>query len=989
MIRLIIGVLASGTLSLAQVNTASIVGDVMDQTGASIAAVTVTITNVANSLRRSAVTTSAGNYELSLLPAGEYRLEASGPGFKSVVRSGIILDTGQRAKMDITLELGAVTERVEVTDSVPLVNTQTVTGGVAIKNQQVLEMPLNGRNFSQLIQLEPGVVMTGGGIFFNGLTRDGVNITVDGTDASNPDRPSTQNFGGRSQMNILSIEFIEEFRTSAGVFSAELGRAAAGGVNVITKSGTNEFHGSIFEFFRNEKLDARNFFAVRKDPLKVNQFGAAVGGPILRDKLFFFGGWEGSRVRRGLQVSGDVPTQALRDRMLASIPAYKEILDLTPLPNVPGVGTADIGFHRRSDLFRNREDGLTLRLDYRLGNKDSFFARYSFLDSDARQPNLQPRNGTVFPAQDQSGTASWSRIFGNSMLNELRVGWNKQDLPRAEEAWFGNHQRIGNFGGVLPTVKQEVLQANGGSVTVLDNFSLTRSRHSLKFGFENRRFHYGRTNYENPAYQYDTVEDIVRGTWNNVFITVGNALQRFQESQWGVYVQDDWRAAPRLTLNLGLRYEYYTPVIERNGNMYNVVGDPFGPFAPRGLRAWNPDRNNFGPRFGMAWDISGNQKNVIRLGAGVFYSPNTYREVTILGNDPALPYEVRVFRSEAPDLRYPVNILDPATFAKLPVTSNRLTFDRSQRTTYSEQWSAHYQREVVRNLAWQIGYIGNRGLKLLTVRFLNDFDPALNFRRPVPAFGRISYQEHSGNSAFHSLQTSLTKRFSHGFTFNTHYTWGRGVTYGGVDSTTAFGNSMVQDPACFRCSRSRSIADIGHNFVLDGAWEVPAHRWAGAPSGALRFLLDGWQVNGIIRMFTGRPINILSGRDNRGNGDSGPQRPHYIGGDVLVAGYRSSNNHQFLNAGAFAQPVRGTFGNLGANIVSGPGTQLVDLSVFKTIPLRDRLRLQFRVEFFDALNRPNFDPPAAARLRVNNATFGQITSAGLPREIQFALKLLF
>jgi len=372
------------------------------------------------------------------------------------------------------------------------------------------------------------------------------------------------------------------------------------------------------------------------------------------------------------------------------------------------------------------------------------------------------------------------------------------------------------------------------------------------------------------------------------------ALQRFPESQWGVYVQDDWIVAPRLTLNLGLRYEYYTPVIEKNGNMYNVGGDPFGPFAPRGLRAWNPDRNNFGPRFGMAWDISGNQKNVIRLGAGVFYSPNTYREVTILGNDPALPYEVRVFRSEAPDLRYPVNILDPATFANLPVTANRLTFDRNQRTTYSEQWSAHYQREVVRNLAWQIGYVGNRGLKLLTVRFLNDFDPALNCRRPVPSIGRISYQEHSGNSAFHSLQTSLTKPFSHGFTFNTHYTWGRGVTYGGVDSTTAFGNNMVQDPACFRCSRSRSIADIGHNFVLDGAWEVPAHRWAGAPSGALKVLLDGWQVNGIIPMFTGRPVNILSGRDNRGNGDSRPQRPHYMGGDVLVEGYRTCNNHQFL-----------------------------------------------------------------------------------------------
>jgi len=309
-------------MAMAQLNTTSLVGDVTDTTGAAVAGVSITITSVATGLQRTTTTNPTGSYDLQLLPAGEYRLEASNAGFKQVVRSGIVLETGQRAKMNLTLEVGAVTERVEVTDSIPLVNTQTVTGGVVIKNQQVLEMPLNGRNFATLIQLEPGIVLTGGGIFFNGLTRDAVNITVDGTDASNPDRPSTQNFGGRNQMNILSIEFIQEFQTSTGVFSAELGRAAAGGVNVITKSGTNDFHGSVFEFLRNEKLDARNFFATRRDPLKVNQFGVAVGGPILRNKLFFFGGWEGARVRRGQQVSGDVPTEALRNRMLASIPAY-------------------------------------------------------------------------------------------------------------------------------------------------------------------------------------------------------------------------------------------------------------------------------------------------------------------------------------------------------------------------------------------------------------------------------------------------------------------------------------------------------------------------------------------------------------------------------------------------------------------------------------------------------------------------------------------
>ena len=1001
-----------------QINTATIVGSVSDQTGALVPGATVTVSNVATQAERITESDAAGNYIVELLPPGEYDLAVESEGFKRTEQSGIRLFASDRPKIDLVLEVGEVTESVTVTEAVSLVQTQKSEGGVVIQNKQVLEMPLNGRNFSQLIELEPGVVYSRGGVYFHGLTRDGVNITVDGTDASHPDRPSTNftgNFGGQAQMNILSIEFIEEFKTTVGVFSAEIGRAASGGLNVITKSGTNDLHGSLFYFMRNDKLDAKNFFARRKDPNKINQFGLAVGGPIVKNKLFFFGGWESARVRRGRQLEGPVPTQRMRDLMLQNTPEYGQtfsgsdgtapsMLDLLPLPNVPNSETQGglLARHRRSGTNMEDQDSALGKFDFHPTPNDMLFLRYTILDAEVFLPDISPLNGTNYPPQEQNGTFSWTHVFGPTMMNEFRYGFHKQNMPRRQEAFFQDAQGPGNIRGPFNHDRQELLQSNGGSLSALNNFSLTKGSHALKMGFENRRFHYGRRNFENPHYRFTSVDNIINGSWESVFITIGNPLRRYQESQWGIYIQDDWRVTPNLTLNLGLRYEYYTPPIEaRGGFLYNVIDSPFGDYAPKGTPPWDPDRNNWGPRFGLAWDIGGDSKTVLRMGGGLFYSPNTYREVTILGNPPELPYDLTIFKATTPAhlVDFPVNVVAPGFDISVLGPPSRQTFDRSQRTTYSEQWSINLQRQLAPDLVMEAGYVGNRGLKLLATKFHNEIIPELGAQlRPDPSIGRISYQQHSGNSNYHALETSLKKRFNKGFTFNAHYTWSHGIVYSGIDAVTAFGNGTIQDQNNWRGSRGRTGTDIRHNVIVDGAWEIRADRWLGLTSGFGKKFLEGWQFNWIVSVRTGMPIRTIgSGRDTRGNNDSGVQRVDYVSGEGRFSNHRDSL--QLLNPSAFANPCLnagfasdsrcGLFGNLGANVFSAPGQQTFDLSLFKTATIKENLRLQFRAEFFNAFNRANFHAPSGARLRLTSGAFGRITAAQDPRQIQFALKILF
>ena len=986
---------ACATFALAQVNTATIVGTISDTSGSVIQGVQVTARHAATGATHSTRSDDGGNYIFDRLNIGDYVISASQAGFKTVERQRIHLDATGRVKVDLTLQVGAITENVSVQTDAPLVSTQSTELGVVVNETRVRNLPLNGRNFSELISLETGTVQTSDGVFFNGLTRDGVNVSVDGTDASNPDRPSTADFGNQTNQNLLSVEVVAEFKTTTGTFSAETGRALSGAVNVITKSGTNELHGSVYEFFRNDKLDSRNFFAPTRDILRQNQFGATVGGPILRNKLFFFAGWEGVRIRRGVQITGQVPTDSLRAQIRAQTPGLIPFLDTLPPANIP-TGDPNIGFHRRSDGNSNREDSGTARLDYNPTGKDTIFLRYSILDAFSVAAQLQPTDGQTYPTQDRSGTASWTHVLTPRSINEIRLGASKQDLPRTSGAFtpYG----IPGLRGLITTDVVKFLRANGGSWTILDNVTNNFGRHSIKAGFERRRFHNGRSQYQNDIYTVNTVSDLIAGRFTQALISLGTDTRRMQESHWGLYVQDDFRVTPRLTLNLGLRYEYFTPTQERDNFLFNVVSDPYGPYRKAGEPIFDPDKNNFGPRFGFAWDIGGNSKNVIRGGMGVYYSPIANRNMSTMISPPELPAQITVAGSQT-NLRMPLD--DRAILGNLsafPLPVGRLEYDPHARNSYSVQWSFNYQRALAKDLALETGYIANRGLKLQELNFLNDLEPALGYRRGHPEFGRIQYLENSDMSVYHSLQITLRKRFSRGLQFNTHYTYGKNLTIGGVDQHTQARNDRVQDPENHAGSRGRSDADLQHVLRLDYAWDIPLASWIGAGSGPAKALSSGWQIMGITSVRSGFPMFITSGRDNRGNGDSGNQRPDaVVGVDALAGGYRDSSSHTFLNAAAFSDPCTsrglkspcGLFGNLGKNVLSGPGFANFDVSLFKNTRLTDRLTLQFRTEFFNLLNHANFMNPSATELQISSRSFGQITSASIPREIQFALKLLF
>jgi hypothetical protein len=968
---------------LAQSNTASLVGAVTDPTGAVISSATVSVTNVQTQVKRATTTGADGNYEILLLPIGEYSIAVEATGFKRAERSGIVLEAGNRIKIDMPMQIGDLAERVRVEAEAPMVATQNSDRGIVIGSEEVANLPLNGRNFAQLISLQQGVIvgsMIGNSITFNGLPYNGTTINIDGTDAANPDRPTAGNYSGQTRLALVSQEFIQEFKTSQGVFSAEIGRATGGSVNVITKSGTNEFHGSIYEFIRNDKLDARNFFARAKDPLRLNQFGATASGPIIRNKLFIFGGWEASRERRGVQVTGTVPTDSFKQQLIAANPRYAEIVNLMPPATEPLAGEVNRGFHRRSDSRKQREDVGQARLDFAPRPGDNIFARYTIFDAVVVQPNISPVNGFTYPSQDRSFTFSWAHTLNARMINEARFGANKQDLPRNYAAFVPGG--AGTLQGYLGTPDLEFLRANGGSWTIADNFSLNTGRHSLKMGFEVRRYHNGRTNYQNPIYVFDSAADLLASTPTSATLaTAYENVARIQTTETGVFVQDDFRVRRDLTLNMGLRYEYYTPPTERDGRLYNVVDSPYGPFRDKGEPVWSPDRNNFGPRLGLAWDMFGSSKNVIRAGAGVYYSDNQLRGLTLITRPPDLPASLTLSRGDSPNLRYPVDPfrIDPALLVA-PVS--RIIIDPNHRTTYTALWSFDYQRQITSSTAATIGYVGNHGVKQLQLIFLNQF--GADGRRPVPSIGQIRYEANDGMSLYHALQTSIRRRFSRGLTFNAHYTYGNVMINGGGSEE---GLNDLQDPNNIRGSRSRAAQSLRHVLTMDYGWELPIGQFAGSNAFA-KALLRGWRINGITNLRTGFPLNITSGRDNFGSGQSLGQRPNYIGGDIRegTSNYRTTNEHNYINRAPFVQPGRSQYGNLGAFALTGPGSVTFDTSLFKNTVIRERATLQFRAEFFNFTNRPNFGGPNA---NLNSGTFGRITSASGARELQFGLKLLF
>jgi outer membrane receptor protein involved in Fe transport len=1024
--------------ALAQSVRGAITGTVADASGSAISGARVQIVSLDTNRLRDSVTDTLGGFTISNLPPGEYRVEAEHEGYRRYVRE-VTLRLNHEIQIEIPLIPGQRTDTIEVTAPVGLLRTESAALGGLIENRQITGLPLDGRNFFELSLLLPGVAPPAQGsagsvrgdfaVSVNGAREDSNNFLLDGV------------FNGDPQLNGIGVtppvDAVREFEIVTGSYDASFGRNAGGQVNVVLKSGTNQFHGAVYEFFRNRRLDARNFFAppTEKSPqYQRNQFGASVGGPLVRNRTFFFGDYEGRRLREGVTLITNVPTELervgdfSRGNLLAIDPSTQlpfagnvipeerrnpvglAIAALYPIPNrsVPNQNYVS------SPAARDREDDFDVRLDHNLGRSDDLGVRYSFADRGLYEPfsgstfAAIPGFGTNVPWRAQNAVANETHIFAPNLLNEFRLGFNRVSVGSFHENFSRNlNAKVGlpqvstnprDLGLSLISItgysavgdeSHNPQQSARTSYQIIDTATNVRGRHLLKAGVDLRWL-------QQNAYR----DEMARGFLSFLGMT-GNALAEMLQglpSLTGVarldnpqhlrthsahfFVQDTWRFRPDLTLSAGLRYEYNAPPVD-TGDRANVYDPATGSLVrvgtngiPRG--GYEPDRNNWAPRIGMAWS-PGQGRTVLRAGYGLYYDQGA------LATGEGLYFNAPYFDFKLyfPLEQLPLTLYDPFP-QNFPIAlpSSAFTFQRNLRTAYTQHWSFGLQRAIGSNRVVEIAYAGSEGTKLLGGRDTNQPLPSAQQpnSRPVPQFDDITVLESRGNSNYHALEVRFQQNLRRGLTTLASYTWSKSIDEGSGFFSSAGDPNYPQDSRHPNLERGLSNFDLRHRLSLSYSYDLPLGR------GRLR---GGWQTFGIWTFQSGRPFTVAllpdldnsnTGRANLGFGAN--DRPNVLRNPELSG----PTPERWFDTTAFALPPFGSFGNAGRNILTGQGYQNVNVSLVKNLALSERAAVQFRAEAFNFLNHTNFDLPDNF---FGSPAFGKIQSAQSPRRIQFGLKLLF
>ena len=983
--------------ALGQIGGGSIAGVATDQSGAAVPRVKVTALNQNTNDRRTAVTNEEGYYEFPLLPAGRYKLQAEAAGFESISREAFDLDSGTRPRIDLKLRVGSISEKVEVVANALQINTTSTELGVVMPRSRIEELPLNGRNFQDLVELQAGVVNAPGssaggrgGISFHGSTALGTNVMLDGVDMSFGEVNGSASFasaGGPSTLvNTVSVEAIDQFKSTTNAYSAEYGRAGGGVLNVTTRSGTNKFHGTLFEFFRNDKLNANDFFsnknALGKTPLRWNQFGGNLGGPIRRNRIFFFGNYEGSRVQRQAQISGSVPTPAL----LAIVsPAQRQVLSLMPTTFTPS-SNIYVGTHIRDDRSRNRDDTFLTRVDSILG-RQRLAVRYSYNNQDYLSPNIQPSMPTVFPLRYQNSVIEHNITMGAAIFNELRLGFNRVDLNRSPKGYSDVPASIAVSG--ISTSLSNYIHFVPTTYTLADNFTFIRGRHSMKTGFEIRNVRSVRDQGGPPAYTYNNVNDMVNEKPNTVGPSFGGSKGQ-RTTNTGYFFQDDWRGGNHLQVNMGVRYEYSPPF--RGG--FNIASsDPFGPFIKAQEPMFAPDLNDFAPRLGLVFTPGSSQRTVIRAGGGISYvMPQAIHYYDMAYISPLLagvssfsavdvPPQYLIFPNIGP---FGIAIRNNPSLLPASIKLSRSVADFNRRDTYVGMWNLAIQRQVTSTLSLQAAYVGQRTLKLISVRALNLIDPVLG-RRPEQSLGQINLEENAANISYHGLEVSANQRLWRGLSYDAYFTWSKTLGYYTPDNTITFTGGGLQDP--FNIAGSNGPVDGAPGKSFKGVVSYALPRETSFHNRVLGGMLGGWTFRSIVGERAGLPLNVTSGADFVGNGRSAGQRPDAVPG---VDPYVGSHDTQvWLTPAAFSTSSASKlhlFGNLGYNALRGPAAFSMDSGLHKNIPIREGQHMTLRLESFNTLNHTVLNNPTSA---INSVNFGKILSARGPRAYQIAMKYHF
>ena len=1037
---LLVFLLSSTPVLRAQSTNASLAGRVTDPSKASIAVAKVAAISTATNLRYETNTNTSGEYFLANLPPGTYRLEIEKPGFKKLIKPEMILHVQDALAIDFEMTLGSASETVTVESGAPLVNTESATVSTVIDQKFVDSIPLNGRSFQTLIMLTPGVVVTvtafddQGQFSVNGQRADANYFTVDGVSANfgvTGYFPLTQAAGGAlpalsvsgGTNSLVSVDALQEFRIQTSSFAPEFGRTPGGQISIVTRSGTNAFHGTLFEYFRNDVLDANDWFGnlnqLPKPAERQNDFGGVFGGPLLKDKTFFFFSYEGLRLRQPSTQETVVPDAASRQQAPATMQPY---LKAYPVPNGAELG-AGLAQFNASYSNPSTLDAYSIRVDHVINSKLNLFGRYNYSPSDLTQRGPFPPGSAVLNTTEavsssvQTLTVGLTELIKPGISNELRANYSNHRV--------GTKYALDRFGGAVP-LPDSLLFPSGFSstnslfemfipgvglygqgkaatdeqrqVNFVDNLSVTKDRHQLKFGVDYRWL----SPFSSP-FSYDQF-----AFFSGVTTDPGGALSGMaafadaavQESNallaqnFSFFGQDTWKISPRLTLTFGLRWDTNPPLKGKNAanDPFTVVGlnDPATlALAPRGTPLYQTTYGNVGPRVGVAYQLTGgaNGGSVLRAGFGIFYDLGSGSLGSVSSY---FPYHAQNSFSPAPFPLSPQDAAPPVLTANPPV-STMVVADPLLKLPRTYQWNVALEQSIGRSQSLSVSYIGAIGRDLFRVTDLIN---------PNPNFQFVALTDNTATSDYHALQLKYQRRFSHGLQALASYSFSHSIDIASTDEISTDHNtpSAIANP---KVDRGESDFDIRHSFTAGVTYDLPSPR----SQKAVHAAFGGWSLDTFVIARSAPPDDILGATFVAAGVELTP-RPNVNPGVALVLHGSQYPGGKAFNPAAFTAPPTGQQGDFGRNVLRGFGAWQADVALQRQFRLTEKMGLRFRSEFFNIFNHPNFGNP---NNDLTSPLFGQSTQTlasflgsgganggfnplyqiGGSRSIQLALKLQF
>jgi len=1081
----------------AQAVTGTILGTVKDPSGAVVASAQVTISNNNTGLVRSLASDTAGNYLVPFLPPGRYTVSAEAAGFKKVTLTNVEVQVDQKARVDFALEVGAVTETVNVEANVPLVSTDTSELGAVVNEHQIKELPLNGRDFVHLTRVIPGVLRGIPGSNIDGA--GSLAWRMSASFAANGNRTRDNNFlldgvdNNETWLNSVvvfpSVDAIQEFKVQTSTYSAEFGRSSGGVVNIQIKSGTNDMHGSLFEFLRNDRLDANdlfnNKFARAKPPFRQNQFGGTLGGPIRRDNTFYFMDYQGWRRREAQTYLSNVPSAAMRRADFSELnrpiydplnpgqlfannlipasrvdtPSRNIVNELYPEPNVPGqrgpTGQT-INNYLSNPVLKRQDDQFDVKMDQKISASNQFFGRYSFERTERFLPASIPHGdaGFVFGAgtgliRSQGLALNDTHAFSPSWLNEFRFGFSRIAIKVLS---IDNGLKLADKVGIpgvnitdVSTMMSQItfapaqeirhLGANSNQplLTFLDTFqwydNVTHNagRHTLRMGFNFTKRRRNILNIDNPVGNFNFSNNLTSNcagipTGCTINPASGFSFASFMHGypatetrglmlgvygerrpEYAAYFQDDVKVTPRLTLNLGIRWDLFVPYVEHHDRQSNF-DESTGRFVPAsesasiggvkyGRTLQVTPYKDFAPRVGFAYNLFGNGKTVLRGGYGIFWNNPLTGTSSSKAQNPPFLLSQSFSTTLAPGRRLsqglpPPPALDPNA---APSGTTRSLFDPIFLDGYAQQWNFNIQQQLSRDVMLEVAYAGSHGTHLVMKKDVNQAAPRVgvtnqDVNRPYitisPLLRGLSQVKSTGWSTHNALQAKLNKRFSRGFTGQASYTYGKTLD---IVSDT---EGATLNAYNFNYDRGPAQFDVAHTLALSWVYELPLGKGRTLGSSVpavVDKLIGGWEINGICLVRTGLPINITQSQGLLSTGTG--NRPDRIASGKLD----TPTPDRWFDTSAFT-PTRdntGTYGSTGRNILRAPGQWQFDISVAKKTRFRERFEHQLKFEFFNAFNHPQFGAPGTAIGTANAGVISGLLFNTPMRQIQIAMKFAF